>query len=507
MQTILLHPNDNVAIAHGPLKKGTLVHNLGGFELLNDVPALHKIAVTAIANGEVIRKFNQQIGIATADIQPGEHVHSHNCQAILTGEHTEEASSPAVAAKSAAPREPAQFMGYQRANGEVGTRNFIGIITTVNCSATVSHKIAQACNNQDLSGHWENVDGVVALSHKTGCGMRNAGDGYEALTRTINGYITHPNFGGILVIGLGCEVMQLSHVMAANGLEEGSLLRTLLIQESGGTAKTIARGLEMVREMLPVVNQAKRTPQPASKLKLALQCGGSDALSGITVNPSLGAAVDILVDQGGTAILSETPEMYGAEHLLLSRAVNDEVRDKFNSLLKWWEDYASKNGVSLDNNPSPGNKAGGLTTILEKSLGAQAKSGTSPLVAVYKYGEPVTESGLVFMDSPGFDPVSVTGQVASGANIVCFTTGRGSAFGFKPVPVIKLSSNSNVYRAMGDDIDINCGVVLEGEHTVQDCGREIFEMLLAVASGEHTRSEINEYGDNEFSPWQIGAVL
>ena len=506
MQTILLHPKDNVAIALLSLNKGTLLQAHREMELVEDVPAMHKIATRDIAQGEVIVKFNQQIGIATQAICAGEHVHSHNLEARLSGERAPEkaeAQSPPLVSSDIL----ADFMGYQRSNGEVGTRNFIGIVTTVNCSATVAHKVAQACQRNEQFDHWENVDGVVALSHKTGCGMRDAGEGYETLVRTINGYMAHPNFGGVLVIGLGCEVLQVGKVMEAAGLAEGPLLRTLLIQETGGTSKTIARGIEVINEMLPEVNKAKRSRQPASALKVALQCGGSDAMSGVTVNPALGVAVDLLVSQGGTAILSETPEMYGAEHLLLQRAVNDEVRQKFLALLAWWEDYANMHGVSLDNNPSPGNKAGGLTTILEKSLGAQAKSGSAPLTGVYKYAEPITTRGIVFMDSPGFDPVSVTGQVASGANIVCFTTGRGSAFGFKPVPVIKLSSNSNVFRNQGEDIDINCGVVLEGEQTVQESGREIFGRILAVASGEKTCSEINGYGDNEFSPWPIGAVL
>ena len=505
MQTIQLHPNDNVAIAHTALSCGTLMLEHRSQELLDDIPTMHKVAIRNIAKGETIRKFNQIIGYAAVAIRAGQHVHDHNCQVSLVQQRS--ATAPTDSPKPLAVEAEQTFMGYLRDNGEVGTRNYLGIITTVNCSATVAHKIASHCNNLPAFRQQPNFDGMVALSHRTGCGMSTASEGYRILQRTIEGYAAHPNFGGIILVGLGCEVMAINKLLEASSFPHGNRVQTLIIQQSGGTAAAVEQGIQLAETMLPTLLQAQRTPQGASKLKLALQCGGSDALSGITVNPAIGSAADILVAQGGTAILSETPEMYGAEHLLLQRAVTPQVREKFEALITWWEEYARQHNASLDNNPSPGNKQGGLTTILEKSLGAQAKGGGSPLNGVYQYAERVDTSGLVFMDSPGFDPVSVTGQVASGANIVCFTTGRGSAFGFKPVPVIKLSSNSAIYEHMSDDIDFNCGGILQGQHSVQECGREIFNYLLKVASGEQTSSERLGYGDHEFSPWQIGAVL
>jgi len=259
--------------------------------------------------------------------------------------------------------------------------------------------------------------------------------------------------------------------------------------------------------MLPEANRVKREPVSAEHLTLALQCGGSDAYSGITANPSLGAAVDLLVRHRGTAILSETPEIYGAEHLLTRRAVSREVGEKLIERIRWWEAYTERNGGEMNNNPSPGNKAGGLTTILEKSLGAAAKGGTTKLCGVYRYAEPVTEKGFVFMDSPGYDPCSITGQVASGANIVCFTTGRGSVYGCKPAPSLKLATNTAMYERMDEDMDINCGSVVDAGVTIESVGERIFARLLEVASGSQTKSEQFGFGDDEFVPWQIGAVM
>ena len=349
---------------------------------------------------------------------------------------------------------------------------------------------------------------MVALTHDSGCGMRSGDDGYETLRRTFEGHLRHPNFGAVLLIGLGCETMQYKNVLQESCLSDNSeRMHAYTIQDAGGTRAAIDKGVAIIESLLPKVNEYVREPIPASELILAVQCGGSDAFSGITANPALGVAADTLIRNGGSAIYSETPEIYGAEYLLTQRAIKPEVAEKVLERIRWWQDYTRRNGFDLDNNPSPGNKQGGLTTILEKSLGAQSKSGTTALMDVYLYGEPVSAKGLVFMDSPGFDPVSVTGQVASGANIVCFTTGRGSAFGYKPVPSIKLSSNSEVYRTMQDDIDINCGVILDGEQTLTEVGDAIYKRILAVASGEKTRSEELGYGDAEFNPWKIGAVL
>jgi altronate hydrolase len=370
----------------------------------------------------------------------------------------------------------------------------------------VARYVAREVEKSGMLADYPNVDGVIALVHGAGCGMASKGEGFDVLARTQWGYAANPNMGGVVMIGLGCEVFQIGRMKDERGLKESDLFNTLTIQATGGTRKSIEAGLERVKAMLPLLNAAKRETLPASELVLALQCGGSDGYSGITANPALGAAVDILVGNGGTAILSETSELYGAEHLLTRRAATPAVGQKIVDLIHWWEDYAARNGGELNNNPSPGNKAGGLTTILEKSLGAAAKGGTTVLNAVYRYAEPVTAKGFVFMDTPGYDPVSATGQVAGGANVIAFTTGRGSAFGCKPTPSIKLATNSDMYRRMEEDMDINCGDVLDGV-TIEQKGREIFDKILAVASGERSKSEALGYGDAEFVPWQIGAVL
>jgi altronate hydrolase len=472
--TLLLQPEDDVAVA---------LRDLPG------VPRGHKVAVRDLAAGAPIRKYGQVIGVATAPIAAGEHVHTHN---LGMGPHdTDYAFGTDL--RVVEPIAPAHFQGIVRPDGRVATRNYIGILTSVNCSATVARTIA---NRASVEG-FPNVDGVVALTHGTGCGMAADGDGIRLLRRTLNGYARHPNFAAILVIGLGCEVNQLTGF----DLPEGT--PTMTIQELGGTSATVRRGLEVIRELLPAANAVTRRPVPASELVLGLQCGGSDGYSGITANPALGAAADLLVRHGGTAILAETPEVYGAEHLLTRRAVSRAVGERLIERIHWWESYAE----SMDNNPSPGNKAGGLTTILEKSLGAVAKGGTTPLTAVYEYAEPVTERGFVFMDTPGYDPVSATGEVAGGANLICFTTGRGSVYGCRPAPSVKLASNRETYLAMREDMDVDCGAILAGEVSVAELGEQIFELVLEVASGRKTASEELGFGDEEFAPWQLGAVM
>ena len=477
---LLLHPDDDVAVA---------VHELPG------VPRGHKVAVRDIAAGAPVRKYGQVIGVAHVPIATGEHVHTHNLgMSELTRQYefgTDIRTVEPVA-------EPAYFQGIVRADGRVATRNYIGILTSVNCSATVAKMIAARFPALD---DYPNVDGVVALTHGTGCGMAADGEGIALLRRTLNGYARHPNFAALLVIGLGCEVNQLT------GFDLPAGTPTMTIQELGGTAATVRAGVERIRELLPAAGAVERVPVPAAELVLGLQCGGSDGYSGVTANPALGAAADLLVRHGGTAILAETPEVYGAEHLLTRRAVSRKSGERLIDRIRWWESYTKSHGGSMDNNPSPGNKEGGLTTILEKSLGAVAKGGTSPLTAVYEYAEPVTERGFVFMDSPGYDPCSVTGEVASGANVVCFTTGRGSVFGCRPVPSLKLASNSQMYRAMAEDMDVNCGAILDGEYSVAEMGRQIFDLVLATASGRRTASEELGFGDEEFVPWQLGAVM
>jgi altronate hydrolase len=376
----------------------------------------------------------------------------------------------------------------------------------VNCSATAARFIADQFRGSALA-EFANVDGVVALGHGTGCGMASEGLAMDLLRRTIGGYARHPNFAGILILGLGCEANQIGGLMRAEGLAESSLLQTMSIQETGGTVKTVREGVARLKEMLPVANQVRRQTVPASHLTLALQCGGSDGYSGITANPALGACVDLLVRHGGTAVLSETPEIYGAEHLLTRRAVSRAVGEQLIERIRWWEDYTAKTGGEMNNNPSPGNKTGGLTTILEKSLGAVAKGGTTNLTAVYKYAEPIAAKGFVFMDTPGYDPVSATGQVAGGANLICFTTGRGSVFGCKPAPSLKLATNTPLFERMGDDMDIDCGPIADGGATIQEMGERIFKLVLATASGQKSKSEELGFGEDEFTPWQLGAVM
>ena len=497
--TVRLDPADNVVTAIRPLEVGADVE---GAKALALIPRGHKVATAPIAKGAVVRKYSQVIGYAAEDIPAGAHVHTHNVEFRATEVEYEFSTDLRPAAP---PVKVDTFMGYRRKSGRVGTRNYIAILTSVNCSATAARKIAAAFGPEEMA-RYPNVDGVVAFVHGTGCGMAGDGEGFEALQRVMWGYARHPNHAGVLMVGLGCEMNQIDWLLEAYGLERGPLFQTMNIQDVAGLRRTVELGVEKVRAMLPIANEARREPCPASDLMVALQCGGSDAWSGVTANPALGYACDLLAAQGGTGVLAETPEIYGAEHLLTRRAVDRKTGEKLIGLIRWWEDYTARNRGSMDNNPSPGNKKGGLTTILEKSLGAQAKGGTTPLTGVYKYAEPVTAKGFTFMDSPGYDPASVTGQIASGCNLVTFTTGRGSAFGAKPAPSLKIATNSEMYGRMIEDMDVNAGRILEGAG-VEEVGREIYEMLLRVASGEMTKSEAQGLGDYEFVPWQIGAVM
>jgi altronate hydrolase len=501
-RVVHLHERDNVAVAVDGLDSGAEWNNV---RLAKRVPRGHKLAFGPIAAGEPVRKFGQIIGFATAPIGPGEWVHEHNL-AMRDFARDYHFAEDARAEPVLPFAERASFQGYRRRDGKAGTRNYIGILTSVNCSASAARFIAEEVNRSGLLADYPNVDGVIALTHGLGCGMDIKGEGYDVLKRTQWGYAANPNMGGVVMVGLGCEGFQIARWKEAYGVTESDTFRSLTIQETGGTRKTVAAGVEMIREMLPIVNAVQREPVPASELVLALQCGGSDGYSGITANPALGAAADLLVRHGGTAILSETPEIYGAEHLLTRRAASRAVGEKLVERIDWWKDYTSRNNMEMNNNPSPGNKLGGLTTILEKSLGAAVKGGTTTLTAVYEYAEPVTAKGFVFMDTPGYDPVAATGQVAGGANILCFTTGRGSAYGCKPTPSIKLATNSAIYEQMIDDMDINCGDVIDGVPLEQK-GAEIFASILRVASGERTKSEQLGYGDAEFVPWQIGATM
>ena len=502
-RALRLHSQDNIVISIDPIEVGQAPR--GEPPARARIARGHKMAVLGIAPGEPIRKFGQIIGFASQPIAPGDWVHVHNCEMQDFARDYHFCEDARVA--DVLPLEQqATFEGFRRADGKTGTRNYLGVLTSVNCSATVARLIAREVERQGILAEFPNVDGVIPIVHSTGCGMADKGEGFETLKRTEWGYAAHPNMGGVVMVGLGCEVFQISRFKQEYGIEESGRFQSMTIQATGGTRKTVEAGVARVKAMLPLLDQARRETRPASELTLALQCGGSDGYSGVTANPALGAAVDILVRHGGTGILSETSEIYGAEHLLTRRAATREVGEKLVDLIHWWEDYAARNGGEMNNNPSPGNKAGGLTTILEKSLGAAAKGGTTALMGVYRYAEPVTAKGFVFMDTPGFDPVSATGQVAGGANVMCFTTGRGSAFGGKPTPSLKLATNSVVYQSMIEDMDIDCGDILDGV-SIEDKGREIFERVLRVASGERSKSELLGYGDAEFAPWQIGATM
>ncbi|WP_335946293.1 altronate dehydratase family protein [Salipiger bermudensis] len=492
---MVLDPTDTVAVVLSDMEAG---ETRDGLTAQEPIPRGHKIARKAMATGDPVLKYGQVMAVASRDIAVGDHVHVQNC-ALPEGSHG------VSAVQARLPEAPARttFQGFARPDGRVGTRNYIGVIASVNCSTTVCDAIAAEAN-RTLLPKYPNVDGFAPIVHDQGCGMANQGEGFDALVRTLKGYRDHPNFGGVLIIGLGCEVNQLTLYKPTEWTKER--FKTFNIQEVGGSRSAVKRALELLEPIAAMANADTRSEQPVSALTLGMQCGGSDGFSGITANPALGVASDMLVAAGGTSILSETPEIYGAEHLLIARA-EDETGHKIEDMIAWWRDYADRNGASLDNNPSPGNKKGGLTTILEKSLGAVAKGGLAPLAGAYAYSEKIDRHGFVYMDSPGYDPVAATGQVASGANLIAFTTGRGSCFGAKPAPSIKLASNSDLARSMPEDIDIDCGGVVEEGVSLTEMGQRIYDLLLDTASGKKTMSEEFGYGDNEFVPWKIGAVL
>ncbi len=499
-----LHPDDDVVVARTTLLEGTEI--APGVRTLGRIQAGHKAALRPIAPGGAVRRYGQVIGFATQPIGPGQHIHTHN---LGMGEFARDYAYCQDSRPTPRANAERHFRGIARPDGRIATRNYIGILTSVNCSAHTAELIAEQFRRNPLTGAdplaaWPQVDGVVALTHKTGCGMTD-GEPLRLLRRTLAGYARHVNFSHIVVIGLGCEVNQIGGLLEEQQL--AGRVRSMDIQTMGGIRKTVEAGVAFVREVLDEANGVVRAPAPLSELTVALQCGGSDGYSGVSANPALGVASDLLVRHGGTVILSETPETYGAEHLLTRRAGSQEVGEKLVALMRWWERYTEREGAEMNANPSPGNKAGGLTTILEKSLGAMAKAGSTNLVDVIGYAEPATARGFVFMDTPGYDPVAATGQVAGGANLVCFTTGRGSVFGCKPSPSIKLATNTPMFERMVDDMDINCGTILDGAETLQACGERIFESMIRVASGERTKSEGFDAGGAEFAPWMLGATM
>jgi altronate hydrolase len=511
-----LRPQDNVAVARKPIPTGTtFAFDGGSFTLPSAIKMGHKFAVVPIKEGDPVRKYGQIIGFAGKNVAPGEHLHIHN---VTAGAFERDyAHATQIPLPLPEPAEYRTFMGYDRgaskaAHQRYGTRNYLAVISTVNCSASTSKYIADRVRQLGLLKDYPNVDGVIAIVHRQGCGMQFDGPDHQQLDRTLAGFARHPNVAGYLLVGLGCEIVQASHLIEQEKLnliqldgKKGTPL-ALSIQECGGIGKTVEAGVKVVAEMLPRINDVRRVQLPAKHLILGTNCGGSDGNSGVTANPALGVTSDMMVQQGGTSILGETPEIYGAEHVLTRRAVSKEVGEKLVERIKWWEWYTSMFGAEINNNPSPGNKEGGLTTIYEKSLGAIAKAGTTAMVDVYRYAEPVTAKGFVVMDTPGYDPVSMTGIVAGGANVCVFTTGRGSVFGCKPAPCVKVATNTPLYTHMIGDMDIDAGKILDGV-AVEAVGKEIFEKVLSVASGERTKSELNGVGEEEFAPWSIGPTL
>jgi altronate hydrolase len=506
---VLLNKDDDVAVAKQPLVPGTVLRLLDGSEVRVSqvIPPGHKVALKSIEFDQPVRKYGQIIGYTTQAINPGQHVHTQNLSIREQGSlKLDYAYSTEYKPVEYVPEsERRTFMGFKRADGRVGTRNYVAILASVNCSSSATVAVANYFNQPGVLDEYPNIDGVIALPHKGGCGAHIGSRDLYIFQRTIAGIVHHPNVAGYVILSLGCEVNQPTDMIDATPLKEDAPL-VITIQQDGGFLKTVELGIEAVKKILPEANKAVREPVPASELVVALQCGGSDGWSGVTANPGLGKAADILVRQGGTAVLGETTEVYGAEHLLTRRAKSPEVAQKLIDMIHWWEQYTAYFGGSIDNNPAPGNKLGGLTTIYEKSLGAAAKAGSTPLNQVVGYGEKVTERGFVHMDTPGYDPVSVTGQVAGGCNLVVFTTGRGSAFGFKPAPSLKIATNSTLYAKQEPDMDINAGKVLDGI-TLDELGQEIFEEILAVASGKKTKSELAGVGQEEFNPWILGAML
>ena len=506
---VLLDPGDDVAIAKEMLAPGTVLVTAGGeVRVRQAVPAGHKVALRAVGSTEPVHRYGHVIGFARRGIASGELVHAHN---LGVGDRALEVDygvgAEPTAFELAPESERRSFLGFRRADGRVGTRNFVAVLASVNCSSTATRQIAETVRGSGMLARYPSVDGVLAFAVKGGCGAHHGSPDVGLLQRTLGGIVDHPNIGAYVIVSLGCEVNQPDELIEHAGLaRNGAGPPVLTIQQDGGFARTVADGVEAVARLLPLADEAVREEVPAAELVVALQCGGSDSWSGVTANPALGRAADEVVRQGGTVVLGETTEIYGAEHLLTRRARSPEVADKLIERIRWWERHAATFGATIDNNPAPGNLAGGLTTIYEKSLGAVAKAGSTPLNDVVGYAERITGRGLVHMDTPGYDPVSVTGQVAGGCTLVVFTTGRGSCFGFKPSPSIKVASNSELFRTQEPDMDVNAGRVLDGA-SLEEVGGEIFEELLAVASGKRTKSELAGIGEEEFNPWQTGVTL
>lgn len=503
--TLRLSDTDRVAVALRELAAGEAIGD-GAIRAVQPVPAGHKVALAPIPAGAEVRKLGQIIGHAVREIAPGEHVHRHNLAAGPSGAERG-IGTDRHAAALLPESEAAAFEGILREDGSVATRNYIGVLITVNCSATVARHIAESFRAPGSLAGYPNVDGVVALTHRSGCGMASEGEAMDMLRRAIAGFARHPNFAGALIVGLGCEANQMKRLVEAERLAIGGRVHAFVMQESGGTAATVREGVERIKAMLPAANAVRRVRVPARHLKLGLQCGSRGPFCALTANPALGAAADLLVRNGGTVVLSGTPEVHGGEELLLRRAASREAGEKLLARLRWWEGYAATDGGLVDNAPSAEDEAGGSSTILEKCLGTAAMGGTSDLAEVYRFAEPAAAPGLVFMDTPGFGPVSVTGQVAGGCNVLALSTSGGECFGCKPAPSLRLASDTPTYRRMREDMDLDCGGILDGTASVEETGERIFRLILETASGRRTQSEAFGLGEDEFAPWRLGATM
>ncbi len=519
---ILLREGDDVAVAKTRIPAGSVL-SVANKEIVltSDVPAGHKFALHEVREDSAVRKYGQVIGYATAPIHTGDWVHTRNLgfgkgksagKGALELDYEYCSDIPIV--EYYGPAQQRTFPGYARTDGRTGTRNYVGLVSTVNCSAYTVQAIADHFRSPEIMKEFPGVDGVVPFSHKSGCGQASGTEDFAQLQRTLAGVADHPNVGAYLLAGLGCEVNQALAMAQNNGLirseqivaGRSQLPPMVIIQDEGGIRKAINKGIEETYKLLKRASEAKRTPQPISGLIVGTNCGGSDGNSGITANPALGITGDEFVKHGAGWVLAETSETYGAEHLLTRRAVSKDVGERLVTLMRWWEWYTGVWGATIDGNPSPGNKEGGLTTIYEKSLGAVSKAGSTPLVEVYKYAQRIDKKGFTFMDTPGHDPVSVTGLAAGGCNLIAFTTGRGSCLGFKPSPTLKIATNTTMYNRMEEDMDIDAGVIMNGV-PMADVAAQIFEKLIAVAGGQKTKSEAQGLGEVEFAPWLLGPVM
>jgi altronate hydrolase len=496
---IHLSPADNIAVARVALSPGSELHVEGSLVSVKDaVPAGHKIALRPIAAGDNIVRYGQVMGRARVAIDAGQHVHTHNVSfEEISFEYEFPVGERAIVSRS---KDVPTFMGYAREDGRAGTRNYIAVVAASNCAAHTAEQIAASYTPEQLP---PGVHGVVAFPHGEGCGHA-IGPDTDQLRRTLSGVLDHPNVAGAIILGLGCEVNQIEHYLGPDAPKSDRLVG-MTVQGSGGTRATVEAARKAIAPMLERAADEKRVELPASKIVLGLNCGGSDSFSGITANPALGYCSDLLAEIGAAAVLAETTEIFGAEHLLVKRARNRETAEKLLACVDKYKRYLRQFGGSFDDNPSPGNKAGGLTNILEKSLGAVIKGGTTTLMQVVDYAERVTSPGFVFMNTPGYDPASLTGLAAGGVNVIAFTTGRGSAIGFPTIPVVKIATNTPMYERMRDNMDINAGRIADGDATVQQVGREIFDMVIRVASGEVPCAE--RLGHKEFVPWRIGPMM